>query len=291
MNFVLDPYVMHLDDESWENEDLRDQFIEYFLQCLNLIDTCRDSMIYWSEALETLVWENPTSPPWRGYIDMKHQLVPIVYRKFPSSQRWIDIDCQYEICEFSPRLVEAGRYEKAFKTLCGTLVSHDENFSLILGKNQEIPERSEFALSCSPPLHEKLLHGENTLSKWLENVEFVNYIWPENVHDLEDFEQIINLCTASDDNIYKIRFTEEFIRSVLNLEIRYKLALTKAMIQRLTMTRDQAATSSLQEEVVHGENRIRITPRPTSTRAHFTFEKKNIIFQRFYRVGEHDDAL
>ncbi|AKF25469.1 hypothetical protein YH65_08845 [Sulfurovum lithotrophicum] len=291
MNFVIDPNIVYIDEVSWEDETQKDKYLQYFLDCLKFIDECRDSMFFWSYELESLLWDNPRLPPWRTNIDARNVLVPIIYKKFHSSKTFIDTNCPYDVCQFIPALIESDRFNESFKELCGTLVFEDQNFSMLLGQNQVIPENSEYQYSCSSPDNTQRVKGENIFSKWLKNVDFINHIWPQGINEKEAFENIVIFCTYSEKNTYILKITDTFIRSILTIDLRYKLALINAIKQRLSMTRSQAVSSALQEETIGEEVRIRITPRPTSTRLHFTFENNYIKLKKFYGVGEHDDGL
>lgn len=291
MNFVFDPYVVHIDELSWQDDTKKDEFLKHFLDSLSFMESCKDAVVFWSIQLESLLWENPSPPPWRQQIDIRNALVPIVYRKFQAVKNYTDIDSLYENCLFVPALIESERYSSSFKELCGTLVAQDKDFSMILGVNQSVPVNSEFSISCSAPEKSYMFKGNNILSNWLNNIDFVNHIWPQSVKDHDNFEAMVAMCVDGETSRYKVKFTTPFIRSILSINIRYKMALLSAIKQRVVMTRDEAVSSPLREEVVNGEVRIRITPRPTSTRAHFTFQNDCIEFQQFYGEGEHDDRL
>lgn len=291
MNFIFDTNIVHIDEITWADEDKRDDFLEYFLKCLNFVDTYENSFVYWSDQLESILWDSPTLPPWRVDQDFKNKIVPILYTKFLKSKYFIEVNGQYDECELEPHLEQTDRYAVAFKALCGSLMSQGNTFSMILSLHREVPTNSMFGFSCSSTQNAVTFKGENNLVKWLENDEFINYIWPNSVDDLIYFQKIVEICTSMNLNIHKFIFTNEFINSILDLSLRFKKSLIKAIKDRLIMTGSEAASSYLKEETINGIMRVRVTARPTSTRLHFIFQENKIIFKQYYREGEHDDGL
>jgi hypothetical protein len=288
MSLVLDPKILVIDEVSWQEAEKKDQFLENLLYSLNFVDNCKDAHLFWCDELEELLWAAPTLPPWRTS-DFRNALIPIIYKKFTTNKRNISIDSSCDNFNFRPDIENIEKYRDVFKKLCWTLISGDIDFFMVLGIDQNVPDNSKFVLSCDKSV-EKEVYGEKFLYKWLENSEFLDFIWPQNLQEKEEFESIVEIC-ISENKLYEFSFENEFIRSIIGLESRFQIALMKAIYQRLNMRGDMAVSSSLREETVNGEIRVRVTPKPTSTRLHFIIDNGKIIFKKFHGVGHHDDAL
>ena len=56
---------------------------------------------------------------------------------------------------------------------------------------------------------------------------------------------------------------------------------------------DASKDPTLQDEKIEQrkERRFRVTQKPTQTRIHYFYDNNEIIFERFYDVGQHDVGL
>ena len=74
----------------------------------------------------------------------------------------------------------------------------------------------------------------------------------------------------------------------------FKKEILRSITKKLIFTVDEARQDiNLRDEYIRQTNeyRFRVTPRPNSTRIHYTFIDNKIIFLRYYDIGEHDDGL
>jgi len=250
-----------------------------------------NSSFFWSDELETLLWSQPSFPPWRANSDCKNALVPIIYRNFSLNQETIFPCSFFSEYTITPTLNKIATFEEAFTKLCGTLLGCEKNFSLLLEHNQN---DQTYLYKNSLLKLEKNIDGKSDIYQWLNQSEFLTKIWPKNISDNCMFKDIIKHCLNKKNTLYDFEFEDAFIRSIVDIENRYKKKMIENIALRLQLTTSEArANGSLQEEDI-GDNviRIRITPRPTSSRIHFKFiNSRKIKFLMFYGPGEHDDGL
>lgn len=92
-------------------------------------------------------------------------------------------------------------------------------------------------------------------------------------------------------------FKKAFVKKLLYVR-EDKLRILELIAKRLSKTTAEAGRDPvLQDENIEGKSnndkvrRFRITPRPSSKRIHYKFERSMIVFTMFYDAGEHDDGL
>ena len=113
---------------------------------------------------------------------------------------------------------------------------------------------------------------------------------------MQKFKDCLNIYNkkSSVESIYEYKFSKQFLVDFLGSEKRFRDHIIEKVGLRLSMSlQDASKDPTLQDKEIklRKERRFRVTPRPTSTRIHYSYDKKKneIIFERFYT--EHDDGL
>jgi hypothetical protein len=82
MNTVLDPALIFIAENEWNDDEKRDGFLKHLCDNFVIIDTYALTSIYWTDTLETCLWSSPQLPPWRRNVDWRNSLVPLFYKNF-----------------------------------------------------------------------------------------------------------------------------------------------------------------------------------------------------------------
>jgi hypothetical protein len=296
-NAIFEPSLVLIADKNWNDETYRKSFLSLLLSHLELIDKYDLTKIYWTDALNAILFESPNEHPWYQS-DLRNPLVLTIYQKF---YQLIELIPEFEtVCNVTPDFVI--NYQKVeahdeFLKMVHTLIDFEESTFICVGlENQlERPNVYTFSCDCHADYVPTLL---NQPKDWLQHVDIVEKFYPKTIDDFEDKMSLafdfIKLRDYDDVDLqFDFEFTRTFKRSILNERIHCKAILEK-MIKKLVSTVAEARQDAqLQDEYISTtkEYRFRVTGRPSSTRIHYTFEDDVITFLRFYGEGEHDEGL
>lgn len=133
--------------------------------------------------------------------------------------------------------------------------------------------------------------------------DFIKLYWPDRADQsgLVSFYHMISYSVEREcrkNNEYRpingFRFTEGFIRSVVDVDVRFREPVVARIVQRIGLSVQEAAASGqLHDEEIRQAScrRFRVTQRPTSTRIHYDFQDGALRFLQYYTAGQHDSGL
>lgn len=307
MNTLLDPSILFISEEHWQNDDLRDEFLQHLLDNLMYIDEYKITKIYWSEEIEELLWLSPQVPPWRQDKDWKMQLVPIIYNKLNSNREFLIFSnsSSTATCTITPELNTDSvkdEVKNVLIKLINELIYIQQDIFFCVGKNNQLPPDYNYIFCSQQPaasLEPELINSPN---EWLRYINTQEDFWPIDSSD----EQVDRFITAikltlelrfkGNQVLYKFQLEKEFIRDILSeRRLRFRKRILEHIAKRLILTTQKASKDiSLQDEFIDQSKqyRFRVTPRPSSARIHYVFLGEGTInFLRYYRDGAHDDGL
>jgi hypothetical protein len=104
MNTVFDPANLFITSLEWQNSTKRDVFIQHLLDNLSHITDYEITRIYWTDALEELLWAAPQLPPWRQDREWGLPMIQILYGKFSIAKEHIVNSDNLVPCLVQPEL-------------------------------------------------------------------------------------------------------------------------------------------------------------------------------------------
>lgn len=290
MNFILEPSIFYLSEEDWEDEIKQDDFIIYFNKTLKLIELNSDFKLLWSDNLESLLWESPIHPPWRGNKDFKNKYLKSIIRKLNKIRNIIETNHSFITCDINPIINYNEKYDNAFKSICSRIVEDNIEVNLLISPNQS--ERDITKIKCTEP--ETLYNCKtiNSINKCRENENLINKFWPSNMTEKDIFEKFMNIIIDPLLTMYTYSFSDNFIKNLIKEKhtlIKTKIKIINTINKRLNMsTADAKVDGGLLEEIINGESRIRVTQ---VIRIHFKINNNCIDFINYYNESSHDDPL
>lgn len=294
MDAVFQPKCIYIDEESWNDSQKRDQFLERLLDLLQYIDEVDDIKILWNDELEEELWNAPQMPPWRSNKDWSNQLVSVIYNYMKKNSKSIEDSLDYSPCKITPEL--SG--DEKFSMLCVPFlkIMHyqlkiEQNVYIIL----EQDDLNTYSFFCE--CHSK----EMTPIHVLETKDLINYDkileynWPKNGQDIPLLEDIIkkfNLEKKYDLTSRCFRFEQSFIRDIISInELKKRRHIVEQLLKGMMCKSCNENNNSLNIEPVQtkeNEYRMRVND---SERIHFISEGNEMRFIRYYSSSQHDDGL
>lgn len=299
LNTLFDPSLLLISEEKWNNEEIRDKFLEHLLNLLDFINDYSCTKIYWTTQLEELLWEHPQIPPWRTDRDWKLSVIPILVEKFNNNRVFLEPLDSIQ-ATVTPALHQSfGKTNilDCFYILIHTLLIKKENTFFCLGL--ENISNDEYYFSCNCHKYELKNNLIKTSKDWLKYLDLENDFWPSDVTDKEfsKFFQALEILRQRDyeDKPFLFSFTlSNNFKNDICSTTKYRLKILEKMTKKLILTSAEAGKDrSLKDEYItqKKEYRFRVTQRPSSTRIHYTVESDEIEFLRYYGEGHHDDGL
>lgn len=300
MDVLLEPSLLYIPVEDWQDQNKRDTFLRILLDNLDYIEEFR-FLIKWTDEIEACLYTLPCLPPWRQEKVFRNQLIPIIMKKLHSRLNPIpDINIPVDCCFINPILKSYPIKEElftAFLKMAHYLISNNENFHLCLGV-LNCSKKVEFEFYCD--CHENRLSPLCIFNPdyWLEHIDIEEKCWPVDAADKLRLERAVHLTAKRDLKGLnrgiqcKFAFSENFMADIL-----YKKADRRALLfnlaKRLILSQPEAIVDSglCDEPVIamEGVRRFRISQ---DTRIHYAYINTNqILFNRYYAEGEHDDGL
>jgi hypothetical protein len=296
MKTVFDPAMIFISESDWQNCESRDNFLTHLLDNLRNINEYQITSLYWTDDLESLLWDHPQLPPWRQDRDWKLQLVPVIYKAFSNLQKeYLQNDSNFSSCSMEP-ILNCSYFEglalDCFLELMHIVIDRDENVYLCLGFNR-IREEFTFFCTCHSFQLKPIIIAKPI--EWLNNINLTESYWPKNVDEAEKFDAALKITfkKLGKESLYEYEFSKPFLKNIAAVQ-NHRMSILEWMVNRLALSRQAAAKDSyLQDEELDQkkEYRFRVTQRPYSTRIHYKYVNKKIRFLRYYDEGEHDDGL
>ncbi len=282
-NVVLDPALLFITEIDWANNHKRDWFLAHLLDNLTNIDQYSVAQILWNDELESCLWSDPHIPPWRQDKDWGNQLVPIIYRLLKKNIAADNFEGSQTVCNVQTVLdCSDPNALICFLRIMHRLISFTLDTLLCLGLPNILPADSNYTFyctCCSKTLTPELIKHP---TDWLRYIDVENKYWPGNVSDSRKFKKGLDIIRLRDLNdspfLHNFQFSPRFIDD-LALTHSNRLRILRQIAKRLTLTAQQAALdASLQDEYLNrGVYRFRVTPRPTSTRIHYSYDQSGAI--------------
>jgi hypothetical protein len=295
---IFEPSLVLIANENWYNESYKDAFLDLFLTHLELLDKYDLTKIYWTDALNAILFESPNEHPWYQS-DLSTPLILTIHQKFYHLLELIDT---FEtVCNATPPLKINYQKEDAqeeFLKMVHTLTDFEEPTFICVGLENQLKKEQFYSFSCD--CHDTFYTPTllNQPKNWLQYVDIVDKFYPKNIEEFKEKMALafdfIKLRDYNDADLqFDFEFTKIFKKSILNERTHCKAILEK-MTKKLVLTVAEARQDAqLRDEYINqtGEYRFRVTQRPTSTRIHYIFEDDKITFLQFYGEGEHDEGL
>ena len=284
-NVMLDPSDIFITKEVWDQNTNQDYFLENLINTFKEVKSNGNLKILWSSELECILWEDSKYSPWNEISSSKNKLIPILYRFFSTSSKFIEIDSN--LCSKIPNFINDKEIMIIYSKLSEKLLVNQIKFYLYSHKQTDI----NFISSNKTAYDAPLLRSSICILKLNLNDRIFNSSDFTFIDFIEKYADFIGIRI-----INKFQFTSAFINKIKRLNNNDILELCERLILRLSYNASQArGCAKIQEEFITAnkinEFRIRISPRPTSKRVHFVIENNTIVFKMYYGVGEHDDGL
>ncbi|NJN78183.1 MAG: hypothetical protein HC803_07510 [Saprospiraceae bacterium] len=135
---IFEPSLVLISDENWNDETYQKSFLSLLLTHLELIDKYDLTKIYWTDALNAILFESPNEHPWYQS-DLRNPLVLTIYQKF---YQLIELIPESEtVCNIVPDFVI--NYQKVeahdeFLKMVHTLIDFEEPTFLCVGLENQL---------------------------------------------------------------------------------------------------------------------------------------------------------
>ncbi len=295
MKTVFEPGNLFISVQDWEDSEKRDIFLQHLLDNLEHINDYRITKVYWTDELEKLLWDSPQSPPWRLDRDWNLPIVQVIYRAFGKVKEYVQNSKNLTSCLVEP-VIDCSQLGDltllAFLELMHIVIDRNENVYLCLGSSRLV---ENYLFSCNCHSFQIIPSIIAKPREWLQRIDIASNYWPNNLDEIEKFNAALNIVfkKLNRNPIYEYEFSKTFLKDIIKTQV-YREYIIEYTARRLTLTKQEAARDSyLQDEYLaqRKEYRFRITQRPSSTRIHYKYVNKKLIFLRYYGEGEHDDGL
>jgi len=293
MNASLDPDLLFISDDNWNNPNKRDTFLGNLKDNLEYIDEYLKIRINWSDELEACLWNAPVKQPWHR--DYKNQIIPIMYRRFYPNLEYKDIS-NVSACNVEPTMYFEfdDNISISFLKLMHKIIIESSDSYLSLGLHNSSNHNGQFTFfcCCCPNRIEPVLI--NKPNEWLNYINVDNY-WPINRNDKGKFKKGINaFCFKEYQDIkfaneYEISnaFLDDLCRENTNRD-----NIIQKIVKRLRSNHNEARLDrNLRDEYIEQSQEYRFYV-DYNTRIHYKIiNNGKLLFLRYYPQGHHDDGL
>jgi len=300
---VVDPAVLFIAVDSWDNEERRDLFLKHLIDNLTNIVSYNICEIYWSNELEAMLWTDPQIPPWRLDRDWQLQMIPIIYDKF-SKCRIILEECTNHspLGTIVPALREVCSHSlhSHFLQLIQAAITRNDHlfFCVGLGNQLSSAERYQFGSSTGDKSFEPVL--VNCPQDWFSHID-AEALWPCDTTEisqdglrsaLEIVAIQLGLKEPGGESLYSYSASKRFLSDLCGERL-HKTEILRGMAKRLNMSQMAASRDTgLNDESIRGRMGIRRFRVTRACRIHYTYEgSEHICFLEYYGEGAHDDGL
>ena len=293
MNVVLDPALLFITDDEWNDETSHDEFIEQLLNFLDYINTHDEIQIYWNDALELSLWENELLP-WRQDKDFYNHAVSTINHKLHANLEFLNgefipADCfpnfEFKFTNFA--------ILTDFLSLMHEIIHLNTNVYLCVHKKNA----HEYTFTCKCNHHALTPRLVHTVKDFSSTEEVIRRYWdtltPESFYTMiNEVHNEYYLSTSK--YLLSFNVADSFIKDIKKETRLYvQRKIVEQIIKKLTYTFKEAQDDpTLQDENI-GEKtgRFRVSSRPTSRRIHYTFEKANITLINYFPEGKHNIGI
>jgi mRNA-degrading endonuclease YafQ of YafQ-DinJ toxin-antitoxin module len=302
MAIILDPSILFISQQEWQDEEKRDNFLEHFLSHLEAIVNYNIAKIYWTDELEELLINHVTSPPWISDVNWGNKFLPILYRQFYSIKEFLYSEEKLNPCQSTPilkLLLNRPEILDEFLKLVHILIVKEEEVYFGLGIANQLVNSIDYSFFCK--CHTQILIPTIVYrpEDWLSCIDLENDYWPRNKQDICKLEIAIDKTLKErfskrlTESLYNCEWSDSFIEDI-SKEQNCREEILFSISKRLMLTQKQATNDKgLHDESVMGkrnsERRFRVTG---ECRIHYKYPQKNtILFLNYYGQGKHDKGL
>jgi hypothetical protein len=233
MNIIFEPQFLFISQNDWQNDDVRDTFIENLLNHLDFIEKYSIGKFLIPDELYELLWVDPVNPPWRHDVFYKNSLIPVISHKLNKLVELVDLDYLNEEYKLNLKLEDNDLNKLFQKFLLAAAVHEVDIHFLMLGINNH---SHNLPLIFTSSKGEKTNINTNiitTLSSWIDKKSLIELIKTKLLNGLDK---------ANEDNLFPnnelariISPTMTEIRndSKLNVSMRNSLSLERGRIVAL----------------------------------------------------------
>ena len=190
---TFDPTMLFISAEAWKFENKRDVFLEHLINNLEMIKMLGNIRIYWSDELESHLWNHPHLPQWRCDPIWRNSFIPIIYKTFPQYREFLQCTLKMP-CKVIPNMVcESQEILNSFLILMHQILYNREDIILSLGLDNQAKNDSKYRFESDKTdfvLTPKLINSHND---WLSFIEIENIFWPKHNKDFENLRKGIEL--------------------------------------------------------------------------------------------------
>jgi hypothetical protein len=178
---IFEPSLVLIADENWYDESYKDAFLDLFLTHLELLDKYDLTKIYWTDALNAILFESPNEHPWYSS-DLSTPLILTIHQKF---YQLLELIPPFEtVCNVTPPLkinYQKREAQEEFLKMIHTLIDFEEPTFLCVGLENQLTKEQIYSFSCD--CHEKLYFPIllNQLKDWLQHVDIVEKFYPNDI--------------------------------------------------------------------------------------------------------------
>jgi len=302
MNSLIEPSILFISEEEWRNTTKRDAFLEHFLNHFNIISGYPITKIYWTDALNELLFSHACSPPWVSDANWRNQFFPILYNKFNSLQLIPDSGLNWNACQSDP-IISYPQINveilKCFLELAHYLIDKDEKVYFCVSFDKQFVDCSTYRFFCS--CHDNHLEPivVSTPDDWFNHIDISSVCWPQNIQDACKLREAIEVVLKNKlskqyvDLPHDYEFSESFIKDI-SKETKYRDHILYSLAKRLTLTQGEAVSDEgLSDEPVKGKKGEKRRFRVSGVcRIHYQYSNtRDLILLNYYGEGEHDKGL
>lgn len=304
MKTILDPSIIFISEQEWQDEKKRDDFIEYFLETFTIISDHGLTQIYWTDDLDSLLFGHIYAPPWISNKNWRNQLIPFVNRQFNSIKERVINEKKLTPCLVNPNLNSSLEQviNDTFLEMMHVIIDKfesEEDMAICLGVSNHPPNNNGYSFLCN--CHDNQVAPNKIISNpndWLSVSFILDKYWPKSRTDKEDFKKCLSLfikkkysCQVDDfPNCFDC--SDKFISSLVG-EIKNRKAILDSIYLRLSLAQKKAMQNkSLKDEPFKGSFKERRFKVNKVCRIHYKYSQKGDLYLlKYYRESEHDKAL
>lgn len=275
-----------IDKESWNSEDIREQFINQIIFLFQTIKQYDFLKVNWTDNMESIIWQYVELTPWIKHSLYRNMLMEPFYRFLVNEViRYEDKDNR---CGYFSANVEF--FNEQIKQIFINLVHtgfNDDKSMLVFPYYGRAKADDELNFICSS--HGDLQFKTITDSdKWISNLDLsTDYFWPMFYDDVNvaHFKTAIILGISINHGylVYKdFDFSSDFITAITN-EVTNRDRILKALSLRLSMNQKAASQNkSLHDEPIRVNDKLRRFRVDQKCRIHYEYDDLgSIIFHEY----------
>ena len=290
-SIALDPSFLFIDDDDWNDETIRDEFLEDMILILRKIKKTNKLKILWHESFDELHMV-PYRVPYMQNRSWRNSLLQIIGKNLQDivehvedaepHEYSIDPKISYGISKFP--VVVSGFENMIHSLTCGG------NLKFAVIKNSAIESLS---ISCASKCSELTL--VTTGIHWAECHGCMEDLWPS-AQSMGNLGLIFDILLEEKAN--QVTFTEKFEKDVKkSRDLNSRARIMSQIFDRLNLSQIEAcAHKGINDHPVKGTKKSieirRFKVNNGGARIHYQPENKGtLLFTDYFTEGEHDDGL